>query len=64
MENEDTTTRRNPDSTLGIYLTSVKVEQYRKVDENRIEKEDKKGNIKEDSHNKGSSTTQAIWRLL
>ena len=39
LVNEDTTPRRNPDSTLVIYLTTVKVAQHRQVDENRIEKE-------------------------
>ena len=29
LENKDTTTRRNPVSTQGIYLTAVKLEQYR-----------------------------------
>ena len=42
MENADTTTRRNPDSTSGIYLTAVKVEQCRYVDDNRREKEEAK----------------------
>ena len=35
LENEDTTTRRNPDSTSGIYLTNVMVEQCRQVDDKR-----------------------------
>ena len=39
MDNEYTTTKRNPDYTLGIYLTSIKVEQYRQVDDNRREYE-------------------------
>ena len=42
LENEDTTTRRNPDSTSGIYLTAVKVAQCRHVAENRREKEEGK----------------------
>ena len=36
---EDTTTRRNPDSASGIYLTAVKVEQFKQVDYNSVEKE-------------------------
>ena len=36
----DVTSRRNPDSNLGIYLTADKVAQYRLVDENRREKEE------------------------
>ena len=51
MANEDTTTRRNPDLTSGIYLTAVKVAQYRQVADNRREKEEeKKVTSKEDSH--------------
>ena len=42
LVNEDTITRRNPDSTLGIYLTAVKVAQCRQVAENRREKEEAK----------------------
>ena len=42
LENEDTTSRRNTASTLGIYLTDVKVKQFRKMDENRREKEEAK----------------------
>ena len=34
LANEDTTTRRNPDLTSGIYLTAVKVAQFRQVSEN------------------------------
>ena len=34
----DVTTRKNLDSSLGIYLTSVKVSQCRLVGENSIEK--------------------------
>ena len=46
------TSRRNPDSSFGIYLTAAKVAQYRLVVENRKEKEEKKGNRKEDIHPK------------
>ena len=42
MANEDTTTRRNPDLTSGIYLTAVKVAQCRQGDENRRENEEGK----------------------
>ena len=42
LENEDTTSRRNTASTLGIYLTDVKVKQFIKMDENRREKEEEK----------------------
>ena len=42
LANEDTTTQRNPESTSGIYLTTVKLTQYRQVAENRIEKEEAK----------------------
>ena len=42
LTNEDTDTRSNPDSTLGIYLTTVKVEQYIQVADNRREKEEAK----------------------
>ena len=42
LVNKDTTTRRNPDLTSGVYLTAVKVAQYRQVDENRREKEEAK----------------------
>ena len=37
LTNEDSSTRRNPNSTLGIYLTSAKVEQCRQVAVKRIE---------------------------
>ena len=42
LENEDANTRRNPDSTSGIYLTAVKVAQCRQVAKNRREKEEAK----------------------
>ena len=42
LANEDSNTRRNPDSTSGIYLTAVKVAQYRQVAANRREMEDAK----------------------
>ena len=42
LENKDTTTRRNPVSTQGIYLTAVKLEQYRQVATNRREMEEAK----------------------
>ena len=42
LANEDTATKRKPDSTSGIYPTAVKSEQYRQVAENRIEKEEAK----------------------
>ena len=42
MANEDTTTRRKPDSTPVIYLTAVKVAQCRELDANRREKEEAK----------------------
>ena len=42
MENAETTTRRNTDSSSVMYLTAVKVAQYRQVAENRIEKEEGK----------------------
>ena len=35
MSNEDSKTRRNPNSTSGIYLTAIKVAQYRQVAANR-----------------------------
>ena len=38
LENKDTTTRRNPDLTSGIYLTSVKLAQFRQMNENSMEK--------------------------
>ena len=38
----DETSSRNPDSSLGIYLTTDKVSQYRLVAENRREKEEAK----------------------
>ena len=44
--------RKNPDSSLGIYLTTSKVAQSRLVAKNRRLKEEKIGNIKEDSHPK------------
>ena len=37
LENEDTTTRGNPDSTLGIYPTDFKVVQFRQVADNKRE---------------------------
>ena len=40
------TSRKNPDSSPGIYPTPAKLAQCRLVDDNRGEKEDKKGNIK------------------
>ena len=42
LENEDTATRSKPDSISGIYLTDVKLAQYRQVDKNRREKEEAK----------------------
>ena len=61
LANEDTTTRRNPDSTSGIYLVAVKVAKFRQVADNRREKgEAKKGNIKEDKQRKYSSPAQSI----
>ena len=41
LEN-DVTTRRNPDSSSGIYLTSAKVAQCRMVAYNRRQKEEVK----------------------
>ena len=61
LANEDTTTRRNPVSTSGIYLTAVKVAQCRHVVANRREMEEAKiYTSKEDSHKKGSSQTRDI----
>ena len=51
---------RNPDSGSGIYLTADKVAQCRPVAENMIEKKEEKGNRKEDSPPKFSSSTEAI----
>ena len=42
LENEDSVTSRNPDSTPGIYLTAVKLAQFRQVAKNRREKEEAK----------------------
>ena len=42
MANEDANTRRNPSSTLGVYLTAVKLAQCRQVAENRREMEEAK----------------------
>ena len=42
LANGDTNTRRNPNLTLWVYLTSVIVEQFRHVAENRREKEESK----------------------
>ena len=42
LVNKDSNTWRNPDSTLGIYLTSVKVVQCRQVAANRREMEEAK----------------------
>ena len=42
LANEDTTTRSNHDSTLGIYLTAFKVAQCIQVADNRREKEEAK----------------------
>ena len=41
LENDviNMTTRKNPDSTSGMYLVAVKVSQYRMVDGNIREKE-------------------------
>ena len=47
------TTGNNPDPTSGIYLTAVKVSQFRMVAESRRENKSKKGNRKEDSHPQG-----------
>ena len=61
LANEDVNTRRNPNSTSGIYLTTVNVAQCRQVSANRRETEEEKiYNSKEDSHKKGSSPTQEI----
>ena len=38
LANKETTNRRNPDWTLGIYFTAFKVAQYIHVAENRREK--------------------------
>ena len=42
MANEDAKTRRNTDSTLGIYLTADKVAQCRQVAANRREMDEAK----------------------
>ena len=42
ISDNDVTTRNNPDSSLGIYLTTAKVVQYRLVSENRRYKEEAK----------------------
>ena len=42
LANKDTTSRKNPDWTSGIYLPYFKVAQCRQVDDNRIEKEEEK----------------------
>ena len=42
LVNEDTTYRRNPDLTSGIYLTTVKLAQCRHVADNRRENEETK----------------------
>ena len=42
LENEEANTRRNPNSTSGIYLTAVKVAQCRQVAKNRRETEEAK----------------------
>ena len=39
MANKDANTRRNPNSNSGIYLTDVKVAQYKQVDASRREME-------------------------
>ena len=44
LVNGDTTTRRSPDSNLVIYLTGVKVVQYRQVAGNRKEEEEEAKN--------------------
>ena len=59
LSNEDVTTRRNHNSTSGIYPTAVKVAQYRQVATNKREMEEAKiYNSKEHSHKKDSSPTQ------
>ena len=40
LENEDAATRRNPDSTLGIYLTALKMAQCKQVADNRRKKKE------------------------
>ena len=42
LANEDANTRRNPDSTSGIYLTAAKVAQCRQVAVNRREMDEAK----------------------
>ena len=42
MENGDANTRRNPNSTSGIYLTAARVTQCRHVAENRREMDEAK----------------------
>ena len=42
LSNENANTRRNPNSTSGIYLTAVKVAQCRHVATNRREMEEAK----------------------
>ena len=55
------TSRRNPDSSLVIYLTAAKVAQCRLVVDNRREnKEAKKGNRKDDIHPKVASSKKTI----
>ena len=50
LVNKYTTTRKNQDSTSGIYLTNVKVSQCRQLAKNRRKRMRQKGNSKEDSH--------------
>ena len=42
LENQDTTTRKNPESPSVIFLTAVKVSQCRQVADNKREKEEAK----------------------
>ena len=42
LANEEAITRRNPNSISGIYLTAVKVAQFRQVAANRRETEEAK----------------------
>ena len=42
LEDEDTNTRSNPNSTSGIYLTAAKVAQYRQVAVNRRDMDEAK----------------------
>ena len=64
LANEDANTRRNPDSTSGIYLTAVKVVQCRQVAASRREMEEAKKIIAKKTATRKVHTQLKIYEAL